>query len=883
MQKRISEEIYRQVVLQWKEEHPEKRYLDIKYKETIELNGIGIINIGVLVHKRRGIYKAMQEGKSYGERKALTEEQITWDEEHGMIWNYDVWQEKNYREAILQWKREHPEKKYLDIKQKEIVNLDSIGVINIGLLVNKRRGIYKAMQKGRKYKSNKNLTEEQITWDEEHGMIWDYDAWQEKNYREAILQWKREHPEKKYLDIKRNETIELNGIGPINIGMQINKYRNIYNAMQQGKSYGNTKNLTEEQITWNEEHGMIWDYDAWQEKKYREAILQWKKEHPEKKYLDIKFSEIMELEGIGQINIGVLVGKRRCIYKAMQQGKSYGERKALTEEQITWDEEHGMIWDYDAWQEKNYREAILQWKREHPEKKYLDIKRNETIELNGIGPINIGMQINKYRNIYKAMQQGKSYGNMKNLTKEQITWNEEHGMIWDYDAWQEKNYREAILQWKRKHPEKRYLDIKYKETIELNGIGIINIGVLVHKRRGIYKAMQEGKSYGERKALTEEQITWDEEHGMIWDYQKYQEEEKKQQEKRKSSIEKYTNLFGGDSSKAERVVRCLEGLREKRRSRKKQTWSIDNILKEFDVDEERLLKQLGRVREQEKERKPVLMKGKETLRKFCMDNGYNYEVISRAVKLHQILPSTSLEEVMNRAIIDYNHHGQKRPSTWIYEKYGNLVKHVLTNLNLDSSAILRNMTENVVTLEEAIRHDSFLRCRKNSSNAWLEEPFNYLVEELDNTKEEEQVVEDIVGMGKKLIEEYHLTREEFSILVESFGRYANAIRGYQMYDVGLETNEEKRLEKIKDYNMPEEDIEESFFIPLNFENGVLLGRQSELYQRRNLMRQYIIDWKEYSDSEKVEVIRKNHFTTSEVEYMERTRRQIDKAITYSKK
>ena len=37
----------------------------------------------------------------------------------------------------------------------------------------------------------------------------------EEIYREAILQWKREHPEKKYLDIKRKETIELNGIGTI--------------------------------------------------------------------------------------------------------------------------------------------------------------------------------------------------------------------------------------------------------------------------------------------------------------------------------------------------------------------------------------------------------------------------------------------------------------------------------------------------------------------------------------------------------------------------------------------------------------------------------------------------------------------------------------------
>ncbi len=616
---------------------------------------------------------------------------------------------------------------------------------------------------------------------------------------------------------------------------------------------------------------------------YRQAVLQWKRNHPEKKHLDIKRNETIELNGIGPINIGMKINRYRNIYNAMQQGKSYGKCKNLTEEQIAWNEEHGMIWDYDAWQEKNYREAILQWKREHPEKKYLDIKQKEIVNLDGIGVINIGLLVNKRRCIYKAMQEGRKYHTNTNLTEEQITWDEEHGMIWDYEEWQEKVYREAILQWKKEHPEKKYLDIKFSEIMELEGIGQINIGVLVSKRRCIYKAMQEGKNCGTYKNLTDDQITWDEEHGMIWDYQKYQEEEKKRQEKRKSSIEKYTNLFNGDTSKAERVVRCLEDLREKRRSRKKQTWSIDNILKEFDVGEERLLKQLGRVREQEKERKPILMKGEETLRKFCMDNGYNYEVISRAIKLHQILPGSSLEEVMNRAIIDYNHHGQKRSSTWIYEKYGNLVKHILTDLNLDSSAILRNMTENVVTLEEAIRHDSFLRCRKDSSNSWLEEPFNYLVEELDNTKEEEQVVEDIVGMGKKLIEEYHLTREEFSLLVESFGRYANAIRGYQMYDVGLETNEEKRLEKIKDYNMPEEDIEESFFIPLNFENGVLLGRQSELYQRRNLMRQYIIDWKEYSDSEKVEIIKNNHFTTSEVEYMERTRRQIDKAITYSKK
>ena len=512
---------------------------------------------------------------------------------------------------------------------------------------------------------------------------------------------------------------------------------------------------------------------------YRKAIVKWQELHPEKDYLDIKKTETIELEGIGVINLGNLVSARRSVYNAMQQGEKYHGRKNLTEEQIVWGTVHGMIWDYEEWQENNYRRAVEKWKKLHPEKSYLDIKKTETVELEGIGVINLGNLVSIRRSIYNAMQQGEKYNRRKNLSEEQISWDEKHGMIWNYEAWQENNYRQAVEKWKKQHPEKDNLDIKQTETVELEGIGVITLGSLISVRRGIYNAMQQGEKYRTHKDLTEEQIAWDTAHGMIWDYKKYQEEHQTPSKRSQNTLEKYTEIFKGDRKKAERVVSCLDSLRNQRRSRKKQIYNIDNILKEFDVDQAKLLNQLARVREKGKEHEPVLMKGDETLRKFCIDNGYNYEVISRAVRLHQLLPYSSLEETMNRVIIDYNHHGQHEPSTWIYEKYGTLVKSILTDLNLDSSAILKNMTENVVTLEEAIRHDAFLRCRKESTNAWLEEPYNYLVEELDNTKGQEQTEEDILVMGKILINEYHLTREEFSILVESFGRYANAIRGYQ--------------------------------------------------------------------------------------------------------
>ncbi|HIR49507.1 MAG TPA: hypothetical protein IAB35_05960 [Candidatus Faecimonas gallistercoris] len=709
----------------------------------------------------------------------------------------------------------------------------------------------------------------------------------EEIWMRAILKWKRLHPERLYLDIKRNETIDLEGIGEVKIGSKINRLRTIYKAMQEEKHCGTFKDLTEETINWYKEQGMIWDYEKWQEEVYKKAILKWKSLHPEKDYLDIKQNETITLEGIGKVEIGNKISNMRQIYKVMQEGKHYGTYKDLTEEEMAWYKEQGMIWDYEKWQEEVYKKAILKWKRLHPEKEHLDIKQKETVNLEGIGEVKIGKKIFIMRQIYMAMQEGKHYGTYKDLTKETIKWYKEQGIIWDYEKWQKEVYKKAILKWKRLHPESLYLDIKVKETIDLEGIGEVKIGQRLNNMRKIYKAMQEGKHYGTHKDLTEEEIAWYKEHGMIWNLKEWKKQAKPKQtkpkqQKKQTQLEKYTEMFHGDIEKAERVINCLNNLRKKRQEKQKTTWNINNILKEFDVNEEKLLKQLEKTRTKGKEKGPVLMKEDEPLRKFCIDNGYNYEVISRAVKLHKILPNSNLEEIINRVIIDYNHHGQQKPSTWIYEKYGNLVKHILTNLNLDSSAILKNMTKNIVTLEEAIRHDAFLRCRKEDSNFWLEEPYNYLVEQLDSRKGKEQVTTDIIETGKTLIKDYHLTREEFSILVESFGRYANAIRRYQMYDVGLETNEERRIEKIRAYQMPEEDIEESFFMPLQFENGVLLGKQSELYQRRNLMRQYIIDWNEYSDSEKRELIKENKFTIPEVEYMENTRKEIDKTIKRTK-
>ncbi|MDD6223655.1 MAG: hypothetical protein PUB18_01485, partial [bacterium] len=383
--------------------------------------------------------------------------------------------------------------------------------------------------------------------------------------------------------------------------------------------------------------------------------------------------------------------------------------------------------------------------------------------------------------------------------------------------------------------------------------------------------------------LTLEQIDYWNSQGMIWDYQEYKNSQKKDLETKQSTLEKYTKLFHNDSEKAACVVSCLKVLREKRSSRQKEDYHIDNILAEFDIDLETLQSYLERTRTRDSKEKAEPMKYKEgTLRRFCIDNGYNYDVVRRAIKLHDFCQYDSLEQLINRSLTSYKENGQKEPATWVYEKYGTLIKHVLLKLNLDSTSILTNMTKSTISLEEAIRHEIFLKNKENRYNDWLEQPYNYLIEQLDANKKEPDLIEDIVTAYQSLLKEYHITIEESAILLNSFMQYIETIKGYHKIDVGLETDMTKKLEKIKMYNLEEIDIEDSFFIPLEFEKGVLLGKTSKLYQRRQLLRQYIIDWDLYSLEEKEMIKLHNSFTEEEMKMIEFSRIEINNILEQTK-
>ena len=801
--KRVTEEEYREALEIWKRENLDKEYVNIPKKAVVEVNGKQI-NIGLRIsHMKRNPDKLSEDVRRYWEAKGvLASKRLTATEEE-------------YREALEIWKRENPDKEYKDISSNTVVEING-KQIKIGKRINNmKRNPDKLSEDVRKYWESKGVLDSKRVTEEE--------------YREALEIWKENNPDKEYRDIPFKAVVEIDG-KRINIGTRINNMK------------ANPDKLSDDVRKYWESKGVL-DSKRISEKKYREALEIWKKENPDKEYKDISSNTVVEIHG-KEIRIGARIhmmknNPDRLLEDVCQYCKSKGapNGKRVTEEE--------------------YREALEIWKKENPDKDYIEIPARVVIEING-RKIHIGARISRLRNgdIHLDAEARQYYEDKKLLEVRRKLISEEE-------------YHEALEIWKKENPDKDYWEIPVRTVIEINGQKI-NIGAKIKDlRRGKIKLDSEKRKYYEERGIFDSKEKLAERKNTL------------------STIEKYTNLFHGDSIKASRVVSCLTNLREKRRKSRREEVSVEEILKNFEVDFETLKSYLERTKDKEstnnsrQKQSPLVYQGK-TLKAFCLENGYNYEVVSRAVRLQEFCEHDSLEQLINRSLIDYLHHGQKEPATWVYEKYGHLVKHMLLELGLDSNRILQDMSKRVITLEEAIRHQVFLQTRERREDDWLEELYNYLIEEINIDKSSDQMVDDIVKMYKLLVTEYHLTTEEQQVIYTAFVRYLKTMRKYQILDVGLETDEEKKLTKIKDYGLEVEDIEESYFVPLKFDHGVLLGKKSELYQRRQLLRQYIIDWDYYSEQEKQGAIIDNHFTVEEINYINTTREQINKMVKKSR-
>ena len=119
-------------------------------------------------------------------------------------------------------------------------------------------------------------------------------------------------------------------------------------------------------------------------------------------------------------------------------------------------------------------------------------------------------------------------------------------------------------------------------------------------------------------------------------------------------------------------------------------------------------------------KKEFLMYNGTSLYKYCLDNGYNYWVISYMIEKYKV--------PVEDAVFEYKRNGQQIPHKWIYEKYGILFKHLMLKYGYDSNRIIKLINFEGYTLEEALVKLIFINDSKLSTieSNWLYDLYEFI-------------------------------------------------------------------------------------------------------------------------------------------------------------
>ena len=605
---------------------------------------------------------------------------------------------------------------------------------------------------------------------------------------------------------------------------------------------------------------------------------------------DISKDTIVEFDG-KKMNIGLYLSKIRYNHSCYIRKKDHPEAtspisleryRLLDELNIQWSLKKGTVIPE---QDEDIR---LRYLKQHFQEHGTinDISTTEIVEFEG-QTLKIGYFINMVKKQHRKYLEDIDYlGSTSEIAKKRYEIFESLGIIWDVKTRriQTKGNYDPYIEYLKQHYQETGTinDIKVRDIVEFNGKKL-QIGNFINKMRNIYAKQQENPNTKISKimqARIEMLLSMD----FIWQVDNSASYNKlaKLHGVSRSTLIANIKRFNGDVDKALKITISRKKAKEQKEKSKKTKYSLKNILDEFDIDIETLLKYLDKEgRELERSKGIIKYDENESLRNFCIRNGYNYNIIIRAIKeKKEQNPNASLEELIEKSKTDYDKYGQQTPVTWIYTKYDDevLVKHLFLSLGFDYLSILRDMTENDINLNQAFENESFRLNHKDKK--YLEGIYHDLISFYHTVNTEDNLSEEnaskmLIEYAENMIEEYHLTKEEFQVLNTSFNHYVKAISEYQLFDIAFEQNPEVKVEKIIYYGLDEDDIEETFFIPLRFNDKVLLGKETTLYKRRTLLKNLTASWNDLTEEERTSKANAHHLTDKELEYITSTRKEID--------
>lgn len=269
-----------------------------------------------------------------------------------------------------------------------------------------------------------------------------------------------------------------------------------------------------------------------------------------------------------------------------------------------------------------------------------------------------------------------------------------------------------------------------------------------------------------------------------------------------------------------------------------------------------------------------------SLKEFAKKFGYSYKALLYAVKLRENnLSDEDISSLVIRGLVESTPGFKWKVPNWIYSKYGNraLLNSFLESVGLEPRYVYENMRKEVIPIDQAIVNEAFRVNTQENGYSYLKGLYSKVVSYYDKincSDNAPSLVYDAINIYlDEMQSSYFLTDDETGIIERSFQQYVDAIRQFQLYDVAFEKDEAIRLSKQEAYHFDEEMDEEAFFMPLQFPESAMMGRNLELFQRRSLVKTLKDEWSDLSEFKKISSIVQYELTHKELGYIEQDNQQ----------
>lgn len=646
-------------------------------------------------------------------------------------------------------------------------------------------------------------------------------------------------------DISGNYTVEFED-ETLNLAQFLRTMRQLHKHYQIGSTKKRGAHSELSQYRYQALEEMNFDFENQIQKKQKEVnkepIIKYLKYHY-KKYGTInnippKMVVLFENE---TLNVGEFISKIKIQYKAYQSEKNKSEIDKLCILRFKILEQLEIDWTLRSVQKRKnvLTDLEMQYLEEHFRLKGTinDITSSTVVVYQG-EKLKIGAYLSKIRSNHKKYLLGEkevrysgelALARYKKLDELEIEWNGRNAA--------------SVLK-VSKEPIIRYLEIHYRLFGTINNIKKndkvvfegqeLQIGDYLSSMRFKHNktiSHNDQRFTSQRyleiyKKLDELGITWTKKRNSLL-----------QPKEQEEFLQDYYNL----TSKVDGKVEKAFNITKLNRSFKEQEYTLEEILTKFNLNEKEFIKILNKLSLkliQDKEK--IHLESNMTLSDFCKHNGYKEELLQYAIKLKmKDLCDEDLESLLNRSIFHVKKFDEKTIPNWIYLKYGTKqqLDNLLSFIELDKNKALASIKENLLTLEEVIEDESFTETVKEEFS-YLKGVYKLYTRYYENiisdpTLEEEKKDFEIWLYEVNLYDEYPLTGVELNQLQKAFKNYQRKSYKYKLFDVAFEKDEEKQLAKILKYNFTETEIIEACFLPLEFKEESLIGRDKELYQIRH--------------------------------------------------